>query len=994
MNFKEVKKCYNWNHEDPPLCISDLSVPIFGEQDDEEPDLESLTGCGKVQGSHAHNLWGAEWDFKEIFFDPELTDRPAKAEWNPVGFLDQIPTSDPPDLEERVDWWNSTESSPFLQQCPKDQAKEICEKKAIGLCEIAFDKGFYKFELYQKISNTTSVILAVVVMLFSITYAVYSEMTHRDRVRTRLKKQMEDSLSFKQNSAKIAPEGSDMAARDSRSQEKDEKFFQMLTTESGAKQVGTIRWWDINFMEQEMEDNYRKMLNLEKLKEIRYMIVVGIIVVFGYQYSIINSRVTINWTLRILLLVYCSLVIPLTYKSYYTKSEVFAELMFSNFMIVGVFIFLLIAWMDRFVGTPTDSFLLMSLVFFFQIIIMYITGIVWFRKFIINFAVSMFYIFISFSSIHDCTGYDEFLDGESDSGVQIAPFNAYPLLQLIPDFDTFKYNMSCAQKSENFNFAKQTMFVVLLWVMTSYTGYWQELGHRQDFGKRWGLLKNKIETDRKLKSLMDKENNKTRQRESLFGEIRDLTFKSPMMKIVSTLDRVKLAVGNDAQLLEALNTIETTLRENEDLNKVDIQKQDLNEKDKEFAQFVLSTGGKVGSNRDRVRSVPNLLSGDFDKGGVGLLTVVGLPEGVETKSFGPIVDYLANFEEWSFDILFFNQLTNKHPMYFIFMKHMERFYENYNFDLECMKAFAIHVEENYSFDPAAPNPYHTNVHGADVLQTVGVIIQTQFVNSKISGLDKITLLVASMCHDYRHKGVNNAFLVNGGDLLALLHNDSSVLERFHASEMFLLLKGAKSEEHENMNFLEGLSSEDFKQFRSVSIDLILATDLSHGYNYINKFNAYEKKGMSEWGNKPEDILILMQMVLKVADVSHPTKALDQHKCWSVMITNEFFQQGDLEKKSSMAVSPLCDRIKNFDIPKSQTGFIDFVVSPTIKNASQMLGLTEALKNLKDNYKYWSELHKSHTAKGTVDQSFEQLKHQVRIIGQDWDSMIKGEEGEA
>ena len=259
MNFRQQKKCYNWNHEDPPLCISDLSVPIFGEEDDEEPDLESLTGCGKVQGSHAHNLWGAEWDFKEIFFDPELTDRPSKAEWNPVGFLDQIPSSDPPDLEERVDWWNSTESIPFLQQCPKDQAKEICEKKAIGLCEIAFDKGFYKFELYQKITNTTSVILAVVVMLFSITYAVYSEMTHRDRVRTRLKKQMEDSLSFKQNSAKIAPEGSDMAARDSRSQEKDEKFFKMLTTESGAKQVGTIRWWDINFMEQEMEDNYRKV---------------------------------------------------------------------------------------------------------------------------------------------------------------------------------------------------------------------------------------------------------------------------------------------------------------------------------------------------------------------------------------------------------------------------------------------------------------------------------------------------------------------------------------------------------------------------------------------------------------------------------------------------------------------------------------------------------------------------------------------------------------
>ena len=731
------------------------------------------------------------------------------------------------------------------------------------------------------------------------------------------------------------------------------------------------------------------MVNLEKLSEIRYMIVIGIIVVFAYQYSLLNSRVTINWWLRILLLVYCSLVLPMTYKSNYKRLEVLGELMFSNVMIVGVFIFLLIAYMDKFQGSPTDSFLLMSLVFFFQMIIMYITGIVWFRKFIINFFVSCFYIFISKHSIHDCTGSDEYLGGESDSGVQIANWNAYPLIQIIPDFDSFKYNMSCATKSANFTFLKQTLFVLLLWAMTTYTGYYAELEKRNDFGKKWGLIKNKIEMDQKLKKMMDKQSNQTKQRESLFGEIRDLTFKSPMMKIVSTLDRVKLAVGDDSQILEALNTIETTLRENEDLNKVDIQKQDLNEKDKEFAQFVLSTGGKVASNRDRVRSVPHLLAGSKDKTNVGLLTVVGLPEGATRAGFSSIVDYLVNFEEWSFDILYFNKLTNNHPMYFIFMKHMDRFYENYNFDLECMKSFALYVEENYSFNPAAPNPYHTNLHGADVLQTVGCIIKTQFVNTKISGLDKITLLVASMCHDYRHKGVNNAFLVNSGDLLALLHNDSSVLERFHASEMFLLLRGAKSEGEDgvDMNFLKGLSNEDYKQFRSVSIDLILATDLSQGYNYINKFNAYEKKGMAEWGNKPEDVLILMQMCLKVADVSHPTKALGQHKCWSVMITNEFFEQGDLEKKSAMGVSPLCDRVKNFDIPKSQTGFIDFVVSPTIKNASKMLGLTEALENLKGNYKYWSELHKSHTEKGTIQHSFEQLKQQVELIKQDWNSTI-------
>lgn len=30
----------------------------------------------------------------------------------------------------------------------------------------------------------------------------------------------------------------------------------------------------------------------------------------------------------------------------------------------------------------------------------------------------------------------------------------------------------------------------------------------------------------------------------------------------------------------------------------------------------------------------------------------------------------------------------------------------------------MHIEQNYCFDPAAPNPYHTSLHAADVTLTV------------------------------------------------------------------------------------------------------------------------------------------------------------------------------------------------------------------------------------------------------------------------------------
>jgi len=125
------------------------------------------------------------------------------------------------------------------------------------------------------------------------------------------------------------------------------------------------------------------------------------------------------------------------------------------------------------------------------------------------------------------------------------------------------------------------------------------------------------------------------------------------------------------------------------------------------------------------------------------------------------------------------------------------------------------------------------------------------------------------------------------------------------------------------------------------------------------------------------------MILKVADVSHPSKTLNSHLIWSVMITEEFFYQGDLEKANNMAISPLCDRVNNFDIPKSQKGFIDFVVSPTMKPVAELLGLQVILDNLKSNYRYWSERHKEHTAKQSLEQSFPALIENVNKLKAEW-----------
>ena len=54
----------------------------------------------------------------------------------------------------------------------------------------------------------------------------------------------------------------------------------------------------------------------------------------------------------------------------------------------------------------------------------------------------------------------------------------------------------------------------------------------------------------------------------------------------------------------------------------------------------------------------------------------------------------------------------------------------------------------------------------------------------------------------------------------------------------------------------------------------------------------------------------MSVVLKCADVGHGAKELNLHKLWSRRIIEEFYNQGDLERKNKIPISPLCDRSTN------------------------------------------------------------------------------------
>ena len=60
-------------------------------------------------------------------------------------------------------------------------------------------------------------------------------------------------------------------------------------------------------------------------------------------------------------------------------------------------------------------------------------------------------------------------------------------------------------------------------------------------------------------------------------------------------------------------------------------------------------------------------------------------------------------------------------------------------------------------------------------------------------IDMLGTLIAALCHDIDHPGVNNNFLIVTGAPFAILYNDKSVLENHHAALTFQLLQNREND---------------------------------------------------------------------------------------------------------------------------------------------------------------------------------------------------------
>lgn len=193
----------------------------------------------------------------------------------------------------------------------------------------------------------------------------------------------------------------------------------------------------------------------------------------------------------------------------------------------------------------------------------------------------------------------------------------------------------------------------------------------------------------------------------------------------------------------------------------------------------------------------------------------------------------------------------------------------------------------------------------------------------IPALELMALFVAAAMHDYDHPGRTNAFLVATNAPQAVLYNDRSVLENHHAASAWSLYLSQPE-----FNFLANLDHVEFKRFRFLVIEAILATDLKKHFDFLAEFNAKVNDVNSpgiDWTNE-NDRLLVCQVCIKIADINGPAKVRDLHLKWTEGIVNEFYEQGDEEGRLGLPISPFMDR-SSPQLAKLQESFITHIVGP-------------------------------------------------------------------
>uniref|UniRef100_A0A3P9AFW7 Phosphodiesterase n=1 Tax=Esox lucius TaxID=8010 RepID=A0A3P9AFW7_ESOLU len=323
-----------------------------------------------------------------------------------------------------------------------------------------------------------------------------------------------------------------------------------------------------------------------------------------------------------------------------------------------------------------------------------------------------------------------------------------------------------------------------------------------------------------------------------------------------------------------------------------------------------------------------------------------------------VAQTMENEDSWDFDIFNLEAACMKRPLTYLGLKVFSRFgvCEFLSCPEATLRSWLQVIEANYH----STNSYHNSSHAADVLHATAYFLCKERVKQSLDQIDEVAALIAATVHDVDHPGRTNSFLCNAGSELAILYNDTAVLESHHAALAFQI-----TTRDDKCNIFKNMERNEYRTLRQAIIDMVLATEMTKHFEHVNKFvnsinkplAALEENGEAVKGilTSPDNRILVKRMLIKCADISNPCRPLELCIEWAGRISEEYFAQTDEEKRQNLpVVMPVFDR-NTCSIPKSQISFIDYFITDMFDAWDAFADLPNLMQHLDNNFKYWKGL---------------------------------------
>lgn len=327
-----------------------------------------------------------------------------------------------------------------------------------------------------------------------------------------------------------------------------------------------------------------------------------------------------------------------------------------------------------------------------------------------------------------------------------------------------------------------------------------------------------------------------------------------------------------------------------------------------------------------------------DEGGVSdaVVEIVEIRSHINRKaSQVDAVNQINQVYSWSFDVFELDRSTHGRPLHAVAFAlcHEEGLLEGWHLDPKVVHQFLSAVEAAY----LRGNPYHNNVHAADVTQAAALIMraiggdmaaaaarrrgqQQQQEEAGLSRIERFSLLVAAVIHDLGHPGVNNDFLIKVQDAEAVRYSGRSVNENMHC-RMGLEIA-------ERCCLFRDFSADEKEQSLAIIRGAVMSTDMAVHFDLVKRFEALVKATPDPSLWSPQDRPTLLHLTLHLADLANPARPWPLASAWGERVVREFMLQGKREAERGLPVSPFCDRSR-ICMPVAQKGFINTFLKPTL-----------------------------------------------------------------